>query len=181
MTASAGVLRLVFDTTCLSHFARADRLDVLGNLLAGTESFVPHVVREEIRDGSNEYPELTRVLDMEWLRVVALDTLDRLRRFTVWAGRVGAETRNLGEAGVLAVAEELGAVALIDERGATQVGRSYGIDVHGTIWLLAGACREGKLTEVAASNLLHDLSATGMHLPCTGAEFPRYARTNGLL
>jgi predicted nucleic acid-binding protein len=112
---------------------------------------------------------------------VTLDNLDRLRRFTIWANRVGAGARNLGEASVLAVAEELNAVALIDERGATQVGRSVGVDVHGTIWLLAGACREGKLTEVAVGNLLDDLAATGMRLPCTGADFPGYARTNGLL
>jgi hypothetical protein len=36
MTASAGALPLVFDTTCLSRFARADRLDVLGDLLIGS-------------------------------------------------------------------------------------------------------------------------------------------------
>jgi predicted nucleic acid-binding protein len=141
----------------------------------------PHVVREEIRDGGTAYPELTRVLDVEWLRVVALDTLDRLRRFTLWTSRVGAGSRDLGEASVLAVAEELGAVALIDERDATRIGRAHGVNVHGTIWLLAGACRDGKLTEVGASNLVDTLAATGMRLPCTGADFPRYARANGLL
>jgi predicted nucleic acid-binding protein len=181
VTATAGALRLVFDTTCLSHFARADRLDVLGDLLAGTESFVPHVVREEIRDGSEEHPELAQVLDVEWLRVIGLDSLDRLRRFTVWTSRVGAGMRDLGEASVLAVAEELGAVALIDERDATRIGRAHGVDVHGTIWLLASACCDGKLTEVAASNLVDTLTTTGMRLPCTGADFPRYASVNGLL
>ena len=48
MTTSAGTPRLVFDTTCLSYFARTDRLDVLGDLVAGTQSFMSHVVREEI-------------------------------------------------------------------------------------------------------------------------------------
>jgi predicted nucleic acid-binding protein len=181
VTDSTGPRRLVFDTTCLSHFARADRLDVLGDLLTGVESLVPHVVREEIRDGSPGYPELLQILNLEWLRVVPLDNLDRLRRFTLWTNRVGAGTRNLGEASVLAVAEELGAVALIDERDATRVGRAHGVDVHGTIWLLAGACRDGKLTEVGASNLVDALSATGMRLPCTGADFPRYASAHGLL
>jgi hypothetical protein len=90
VTDSTGPRRLVFDTTCLSHFARADRLDVLGDLLTGVESLVPHVVREEIRDGSPGYPELLQVLNLEWLRVVPLDNLDRLRRFTLWTNRVGA-------------------------------------------------------------------------------------------
>lgn len=132
MTAPVGTLRLVFDTTCLSHFARADRLDVLGDLLAGAASYVPHVVREELRSGSAVYPELAQVLDVEWLRIVTLDSLDRLQRFTVWTSRIGSGMRDLGEASVLAVAEELGAIALIDEREATRVGRSYGVDVHGT-------------------------------------------------
>ena len=104
-----------------------------------------------------------------------------LRRFTIWTSRVGAGTRDLGEASVLAAAEELGAVALIDERSATQVGRSYGVTVHGTIWLLANVCRDEKLTDVAASNLVDILAATGMRLPCTGTDFPRYASANGLL
>jgi hypothetical protein len=124
---------LVFDTTCPSYFARAD---VLGDLLVGAATSVPHVVREEIRDGCAVYPALTRVLDVEWLRVVPLDTLDRLRRFTIWTGRVGAGARDLGEASVLAVAEEFGAVALIDDRDATRVGRAHGVEVHGTLWLL---------------------------------------------
>ncbi|MFD0743645.1 hypothetical protein ACFQ1L_18880 [Phytohabitans flavus] len=171
----------MFDTTCLSHFARADRLDVLGDLLAGDDSFVPHVVREEIREGIRAHPELAQVLTIEWLRIVPLDNLDRLRAFTIWTGRVGAGRRNLGEASVLAVAEELGAVALIDDRDATRVGRAHGIAVHGTIWLLARACRDGKLTEVGASNLVDALSGTGMRLPCTGADFPRFGRVHGLL
>jgi predicted nucleic acid-binding protein len=172
---------LVFDTTCLSHFARADRLDVLGDLILGVESYIPHVVREEIREGVAVYPDLTRVLQVEWLRVVALDSLDRLRRFAVWSSRVGAGRRNLGEASVLAVAEELGAIALIDERDATRVGRSYGVNAHGTIWLLASLCRDGKLSEIAASNLVDNLASTGMRLPCTGAGFRRYVGASGLL
>ncbi|WP_117209725.1 hypothetical protein [Allorhizocola rhizosphaerae] len=181
MTASARAPRLVFDTTCLSHFARADRLDVLGDLLAGTECLVPHVVREELREGSQRYPELAQILSLEWLQVVGLESLDRLKRFATWANRVGSGARNVGEASVLSLAEELGATALIDDRDATRVGRSFGVDVHGTIWLLAISCRAGKLTEPAASNLVEALAHTGMRLPCTGIEFARFARAHGLL
>jgi predicted nucleic acid-binding protein len=142
---------------------------------------VTQVVREEIRGGIPRHPELAQVLEVEWAEIVALDTLERLRRFALWTRRVGSGRRDIGEAGVLAIAEEFGAVAIIDDRDATRVGRSYGVDVHGTIWLLARACRDGKLTAVAASNLVDVLAATGMRLPCKGAEFPRFARANGLL
>jgi predicted nucleic acid-binding protein len=181
VTTPAGRLQIVFDTTCLSHFARADRLDVLGDLLREVESVVPQVVREELREGCDAYPALAQILNLEWLRVAPLDSLDRLRRFALWSGRVGAGTRNLGEAGVLAVAEELGATALIDDREATRVGRTYGVDVHGTIWLLARACRDGKLTVVGAGNVVDALAASGMRLPCSGADLPAYAAVHRLL
>ncbi|XVV09652.1 hypothetical protein ACQP2X_33015 [Actinoplanes sp. CA-131856] len=142
---------MVFDTTCLSHFARADRLDVLGDLLTDVKTLVP------------------------------LDNLDRLRRFTVWTARVRAGARNLGEASVLAVAEEFEAVALIDEREATEVGRRNGVEVHGTLWLLAGALRNGDIAEAGAENLVDALAATGMRLPCKGAGFVRFATRHGLL
>lgn len=175
-----GKFPLVFDATCLSHFARSDRLDVLADLLIGTDSFLPHVVREEIRDGTSLYPELDGILNAPWLQVFALDTLERLRRFTLWSHRLGSGQRDLGEASVLAAAEELSAVALIDERSATQVARAHGMHVHGSIWLLATACRDGKLTAFAASNIIDSLTASGMRLPCTGAEFPRYADAHNL-
>ena len=38
-----------------------------------------------------------------------------------------------------------------------------------------------KLSEPAAGSLLDALRATGLSLPRTGAEFPRYARQHGLL
>ncbi|WP_436520667.1 hypothetical protein [Actinoplanes sp. HUAS TT8] len=177
MTAS----HLVFDATCLSYFARADRLDVLGDLLAGVRTSVPHVVREEIRAGIPDHPALAHVLDVEWLSVAALDTLDRIRRFAVWSARVGAGARDLGEASVLAVAEEYRAVALIDDRDATRTGRAFGVEVHGTLWLLGAACAEGKLTEVGAGNIVDALAALGMRLPCSGEAFPRFARRHGLL
>jgi predicted nucleic acid-binding protein len=87
----------------------------------------------------------------------------------------------LGEASVLAITEELQEIAIVDDRDATRVGRAYGIDVHGTVWLLGRSCGDGKLTEVAAGNLIDALAATGMRLPCTGAEFPAFARKHGLL
>jgi predicted nucleic acid-binding protein len=172
---------LVLDATCLSHFARADRLDVLGELLIGRGPHTTHVVREEIRTGLSVHPALADVLALDWLGVTVLDTLDQISRFVMWAQRVGAGQRHLGEASVLAVAEECHAVAIVDDRDATRVGRTYGVEVHGSVWLLASARQQGKLTEVGASNLVDALITTGMWLPCTGPEFSGYARTAGLL
>lgn len=44
---------------------------------------------------------------------------------------------------------------------------------------LAGACEGGKMTETAAGNMIDNLRSTGARLPCTGTEFPMYARKYG--
>jgi hypothetical protein len=43
--------------------------------------------------------------------------------------------------------------------------RTYEAEVHGTIWLLARACRDGKQTEVGVGNLIDALRSTGARCP----------------
>jgi predicted nucleic acid-binding protein len=171
----------LLDAMCPSHFARAERLDVLRDLLVGKECWTTRVVLEEIRRGAAAYPALNDVLAADWLGIAQLDTLDEIRQFALWVNRLGSGDRNLGEASVFAAAELRSATAITDDPGPVRVARTFGLDVHGTIWLLAGACRDGKLSEPAAENLTDALRATGLRLPCTGAEFPGYARHHGLL
>ena len=42
----------VLEAMCLSHFARAERLDVLGDLLVDKECWTTQVVLEELRQGA---------------------------------------------------------------------------------------------------------------------------------
>lgn len=172
---------LVLDTTCLSHFARADRLDVLRGLLTDDECWTTRAVLQELSRGYGDYPALELVTEGDWLRVAQLDTLAEASLFAKWARNIGSSKRDLGEASVFAVAELRMGTAITDDRHAVEVARASGLDVHGTIWLLAVACRHGKLSEPAAGNLVEALRATGLRLPCTGAEFPGYARQHGLL
>jgi len=166
---------------CLNHFARADRLDVLRDLLISDDCRTTYVVIEELRRGALTHPALQYALELEWIKVHRLDTLQELECFVKWAERIGAGERDRGEASVFAVAELKEATAITDDQAAIRVARKYGLDVHGTVWLLARACRDGKLTEVAAGNLIDLVRATGMRLPCTGAEFGTWARAHDLL
>lgn len=93
-----------------------------------------------------------------------------------WCGRTGPRRGQC-----FAVAELECGTAITDDQAAIRVARRYGLEVHGTVWLLARACRDGKLTEVAAGNLIDSVRDTGMRLPCTGAEFGEWARARGLL
>jgi predicted nucleic acid-binding protein len=172
---------LVIDTTCLSHFALADRLDDFRELLIDWDCWTTRVVIEELRSGSVEYPALKDACSLDWIQVAELDSLDEFRAFAKWARLTGSGDRDAGEASVFAVAELRGGIALTDDRDATAAARTHKLRAHGTVWLLAGACRAGKLTETAAGSIIDSLRRSGARLPCSGAEFPQFARKHGLL
>lgn len=178
---SANGPTLVFDTTVLNHFALADRLDVLANMVIGRSCATTAVVLDEIRSGAERYPALLPALELDWMQVIALDQPAEIRCFAGWVRRIGAGTRDMGEASVFAAAEIHRGIAITDDRDATRVGRAHGLPVHGTIWLLADGCGAGKLTETGAGAIIDALRRTGHRLPCTGTEFPAFARRFGLL
>ncbi|SCL68288.1 hypothetical protein [Micromonospora peucetia] len=179
---SAGDGRMwVFDTMVLNHFALADRLDVLATMVIDHPCASTAVVLDELRSGVEQHPALSGTLDLEWMQIIALDQPTEIRCFADWVRRIGAGARDMGEASVFAAADIYGGVAITDDQEATRVGRAHGLPVHGTIWLLAGGCGEGKLTETGAGAIIEALRRTGHRLPCSGAEFPGYARRNGLL
>ncbi len=171
---------LVFDTTCLSHFAIADRVDVLGDLVNGLPCHSTSVVFEEIRRGAARHSQLETILEQEWLSVRRIDeSIDRLTAFVEWTNRIGTRAdRDLGEASVLALAVELGSTAVVDDLAAKSVALRHYPKVHGTLWLLAEAWRVGRATEVQACNLVNSLIDSGMRLPCTSSDFPDFVKGN---
>ncbi len=93
----------------------------------------------------------------------------------------GGPERNNGEAAVLAWASVHGAIAIVDERPATRAARRDGIEVHGTLWLIANALRAEILDRSEAEVMVDDLAATEMKLPVDGAGFVAWAYAEGLL
>lgn len=51
----------VIDAMCLSHFARAERLDILRDLLVDKECWTTRVVLEEVKQGVGAYSALNHV------------------------------------------------------------------------------------------------------------------------
>ncbi|MGX1615970.1 hypothetical protein ACWIF8_19020 [Micromonospora chalcea] len=172
---------LVFDTTVLHHFALADRLDVLANMVAESSCATTSIVLDELRSGAERHPMLTSALELDWMRVIALDGAAEIRCFAAWVRRTGVGARHMGEASVFAAAQIYSGTAVTDDRDATRVARAYGLSVHGTIWLLATACGAGRMTEIGAGAIIDALRQTNHRLPCTGTDFPAFARRHGLL
>ncbi|MGC4113162.1 MAG: hypothetical protein QM765_00475 [Myxococcales bacterium] len=69
-------MKLVFDTSVLSCFARAELLDELDLVTRGHERLVPKAVLGEIKQGLADYPRLASVLDASWLHEVPVDALE---------------------------------------------------------------------------------------------------------
>jgi hypothetical protein len=92
--AGADASPLVLDATCLSHFARADRLDVLQDLLLGRRCWTTEIVLAELNRGLVEYPMLRHVAEQEWLLIAGLDSIAEIRLYDTWRRRVGSTERD---------------------------------------------------------------------------------------
>jgi hypothetical protein len=117
------VTNIVFDTTALSHFARAGRLDELKVLTAGDDCLLPGEVQAELVKGVTDYPSLGGISAESWLQQVELE-LKELAAFASYKGELGGGPgKNNGEAAVLAWVSVNGGIAVIDE----DVGRNIGL------------------------------------------------------
>ena len=174
-------MTLAFDNTPLSHFARAGHLVELERITGDQRRVTTQAVFDEIARGVDEHSSLTSVLDLEWLEIVAGGSIEELQAFVDYARRLGSGERNIGEASVLAWAETNSAIAIVDERAAANYGRERGVEVHGTLWLVAEAYRANHLDENGAAAMVDALRDAEAWFPCSGDTFFEWARAEGLL
>lgn len=173
---------VVFDTTALSHFARAGRLDELKALTAGDDCILLGEVRAGLVKGVTDYPSLGGISADSWLQEVELE-LNELAAFASYKGELGGGPgKNNGEAAVLAWVSVNGGMAIIDEEVGRNIGLRDGIQVHGSLWLVIRGFKNNVLDRATAEGIVDDLITTGMRLPVTtGADFFAWAYGAGLL
>ena len=173
---------IIFDSTALSHFARASQLETLAAITHQFRCVTMDIVMGEIADGVAEHPALARVANAEWFEILELETIDEVVAFARYKTELGGvPNRNNGEAAVLAWASVNDGIAIIDESVATRIARRDGVAVHGTLWLVVNGMRAGMISEAAAELIIDGLAATDMRLPTNGAGFLTWARNEGLL
>lgn len=171
----------VLDTGPLSIFARSQWLGALKAILHGVRVLIPDVVANELRNGAGRYSFLHAVLEADWIEEVPLNTPEQLAAFAAYEQRlVGSNGRNLGECGVLALAETTPqAVAVLDDRVAFQAGRDRGVQIRRTLGLLCDAIRKGLLTVPLVSAIADDLLMNHYRLPFQPGDFARWAVQEG--
>ncbi|HEY3445471.1 MAG TPA: hypothetical protein VGK67_03860 [Myxococcales bacterium] len=175
-------MKLVFDTSVLSCFARAELLDVLEQVSRSHERLVPRAVLGELKRGLADYPKLATVLDATWLEEVPVDALEELTAFAHYARRLSAGDRNIGEACVLAWAEVHEATAVVDDQVAVQCARERGVQVVRSLAFVSTGLKKNLFDEARARHVVDALvKLGGARFPCDGAGFVAWARQNGLL
>ena len=171
---------LVFNTSPLSSFARAGRLDVLARLTSGHSQVTVRAVIDELQGGYGAHPSLQDVERATWLEVVPVDALEELRKFAEYHRQLGSGPRNVGEASVLAWAESHGAIAVLDDQTAVQLGRARGVTVYRTLRLIAEGLKTGVLSPKSSIELVDSLERAGARFPITSVEFLQWAQDRGL-
>ncbi|MFV2194981.1 hypothetical protein [Nocardiopsis sp. LOL_012] len=170
----------LFDASPLLHAAKADRLDVLGDLARERPCLTTRSVLDEIR--RNDAEAYAEVVQAAWISTVPTDSLDFLVAYAEWAGRMGlTDDHNVGETMLCAYADLRGGVLVLDDRFARKVARRHGLSVCGTMGLIADACRRGDCTVAGASVLADALRDSGMRLPFARGGFESWSREQKLL
>jgi predicted nucleic acid-binding protein len=173
---------LGFDSSVLSAFARAKRLDVLEHLTSGHRRVVTRAVLGELDRGRTVYPALTDVESRPWLELTSVDSLEELIAFNQYVRVLGESSRNIGEASILAWAEITSNTAVIDDNDAVSAARARHVSVRRSLGLMADGLHRRILTSEQARSVIDDLILIGgARFPCDGAGFEAWAERNGLL
>jgi predicted nucleic acid-binding protein len=180
MTASADTDVLVFDTGPLSHFAKQSWLGVLRAVLGQRTAVIPDTVVGELKSGIHKNPHLQSVLDASWIEQRDL-TAEYQEFATFSALLVGANGRNVGEAGVLAYAKAHNVIAVIDDGPARNAAKAHGLRYQGTLALLCEGIRSGLLTVALVSTVADHLLESEYRLPFGPGGFEKWAHQQGMV
>jgi predicted nucleic acid-binding protein len=173
---------LGLDSTVLSAFARADRLDVLERLTSGRRRVVTEAILGELDRGCADYPSLANVRSLPWLEVVHPRSPVELGIANEYIRVLGSNERNIGEASILAWAEVTSNMVVMDDDDAVRAARKRKVVVLRTLTLLCNGLHRRLLTVEHACTLVDELVTTGgARFPCDGASFVQWAERNGLL
>ena len=141
---------VILNNTPLVAFWVLGRFDLLRDLYG--EVMIPPAVHAEFLATEREARE-SALADAPWIKTVQMANP---RRVLVYTGL------DEGEAAVLALAEELGGVVVMDERKGRRFAKRLGLPLTGSLGLLLLARERRLLTSVG--DAINELLAAGLHL-----------------
>jgi predicted nucleic acid-binding protein len=172
---------LGLDSSVLSPFARAGRLDLLAQLTAPYHCVTTEEVLEELERGRRVYPALGDALGLSWLHVVVARSPAMIGLLQLYTRSLGSKGRNLGESSILAWAELTGNVVLLDDDAAVRAGRKREVRVLRSLSLVATGLSTGMLIPEEAQRLVDELRERGgARFPPESSYFVAWAERQGL-
>jgi predicted nucleic acid-binding protein len=149
----------IFDTTVLSNYAAASRLELLENRYRDT-AYTTVQVGDELRKGVKAgYTYLEPILQgMEesgpggWIQILVPQLADERRLRAEFDDRLGA-----GEASCLALAILRELTLVTDDLAARRLAKERNVPVTGTLGILIGLVRGGILSLPEANAVLADM------------------------
>ena len=160
-------MKLVLNATPLIHLTRAG-LERIFSLLkeAGIEIFTTSAVLREVVEKGKHMPDAGVVKALVERGVIQVAEPAE-KEFLTFLREISAgplQPLHEGEAEVLALARELKAVAIVDEKAARRVGRITGIDVHGSLHLLIVLYKKGRMTKKEVIGGFKSMLKTGYRI-----------------
>lgn len=145
---------IVADTGPLIALSLLDKIPDIHDLY--TTIYVPEGVIREATHAPDKIgvTQIQSALAAGQLTAITAEPSEALQRFKILL--------DLGESEALAIAQQLEATALIDEKRGRQVAKAHGIAVTGTVAVLIQAKHHGKIT--AIKPLLMQLNQHGYRL-----------------
>lgn len=172
----------VFDEGPLSHFAEAGWLGLLQSYVGTNSAWVPDTVRRELGEGVDAHPHLRGVLEATWLEPHPVQSKDEQAAFGHYTERMlGRNNENLGECGVLAVAEANRAIAVVDDGDARKNGSVRGVQLKTTVSILCDLVNAKRLDLDLAGTVADHLLATEYRLPFERGGFKMFVLQNDLI
>lgn len=168
-------------TAARSARSRSRSGSVLKFVLRDYDVLIPEVVEQELRQGADQHRHLHDVQNADWIKVVTLTSPEQLDAFSFYVRRLlRPDGRNLGECGVLALAETTpNSVAVVDDRRANKAARGRPVTVRRTLGLLCEAIQQEQLTVAMVSAVADDLLAAEYRLPFEPGGFAQWAADEG--
>ncbi|NQX18026.1 hypothetical protein [Rathayibacter sp. VKM Ac-2857] len=171
----------VFDEGPLSHFTQAGWLGLLELYVGEGRAWLPDTVHAELSRGVDSHPHLRQVLDAPWLSLRTVGDPENMT-FGFYYGRlVDVPPTNVGECGVLALAEAHAAVAVIDDGTARKLAQIRGVTVKTSISILCDLINEGHLALSSAEHVADRLLRTEYRLPFKEGNFRQFVTERGLV
>ena len=164
-------MRLVFNSTPLIYLAKVGLLPRLKEL--PPERLTTAGVKQEVVDRGKEKAAkdaliIEKVIQEGTLRIGRIADKGLLRVLS------SIPELHPTDAEVLALAKEVGGIAIVDDRVAREVARTYGIEHGGTVFILALLITRKLITKEAARTALDDMIGLGWR--CSAEQYSQMTK-----